>query len=285
MEDPARLQSRIASLDELRHLFSAMQAIAASHVQAAHVALDSSRRYAGVVERAIAEAACIQPISGQTMVQEYASQGGILIVICSEHGFAGAFNRLLLERAKSELTASERVGIVGRRGASIAEEHAVVPAWTMSMATHVGGIPSVARRVASRLKKASNIRLVRARGLNSGRYEVEVLQLLPVNPKFLEGKSEYAAPLHQLDPRVLLQRLIAEHFLAEITLAMMESLASENGARLRIMQAADRNIADRSADLTHRARQFRQEAITSELLDVVTGAEAVLQSEGASVER
>jgi F-type H+-transporting ATPase subunit gamma len=59
----------------------------------------------------------------------------------------------------------------------------------------------------------------------------------------------------------------------------VESLASENGACLQIMQAADRNIADKLEDLMCRARQVRQEAITSELLDVVTGAQAVLQSD------
>jgi len=59
---------------------------------------------------------------------------------------------------------------------------------------------------------------------------------------------------------------------------MMESLASENGARLQVMKVVDLNIEDKLGDPTRRSRQVRQQAITAELLDVVTGADAILQS-------
>jgi F-type H+-transporting ATPase subunit gamma len=56
---------------------------------------------------------------------------------------------------------------------------------------------------------------------------------------------------------------------------MTEALASENGARLRLMEAADQNIADKLNTLSRRERQLRWETITSELLEIISGTEAV----------
>jgi F-type H+-transporting ATPase subunit gamma len=264
LEELIRLKSRIESLGELRTLFSAMRAMSAARVQEAQGALDGIRRYATVVQGAISEAAL--PPSGS------------LVLICAEHGFAGAFNRLLLQRAKTEIKADEQIGIVGRRGAALADEHGLSPTWTLAMATHVGGVIDVARRVAAQLTRAASVRLVFARYQAGGRFEIGVRPVIPIDPHLLTASTRQMPPLHHLAPELLLQRLIEEHLFADLVLAMMESLASENGARLQVMKAADRNIEDKLGDLTRRARQVRQQAITAELLDVVTGAEAILQA-------
>ena len=278
MEELIRLNARIESLGELQTLFSAMRAISAARVQEAQTALGGIRRYAAVVEDAIVEAAGMQPAGRARLPDDAPPASGSLVLICAEHGFAGAFNRLLLERARAELGAHEGLGIVGRRGASLAGEHALRPAWTLPMTTHVGGVIEAARRVAEHLTLATSVRLVFARHKSSEHFEVGVRQVIPIDARLLASRSAQAPPLHHLDPQLLLQRLIEEHLFADLVLAMMESLASENAARLQVMKAADRNIDDKLADLTRRARTVRQNAITAELLDVVTGAEAILQS-------
>ncbi len=278
MEELIRLKSRIESLGELQTLFSAMQAMSAARVQEAKAALGGIRRYAAVVEGAISEAAGLRPASRGRLPETELPPSGALVLICAEHGFAGAFNRLLLQRARAELKAHERLGIVGRRGASLAEEHGLRPTWTLAMTTHVSGVIEVARRVAAQLTQAASVRLIFARYQSGGRFEVGVRQVIPIDPRLLEASGAQAPPLHHLDPQLLVQRLIEEHLFADLVLAMMESLASENGARLQVMKAADRNIDDKLNDLTRRARDVRQQAITSELLDIVTGTEAILQS-------
>jgi F-type H+-transporting ATPase subunit gamma len=278
LEELIRLKSRIESLGELRTLFSAMRAMSAARVQEAQGALDGIRRYAAVVQGAISEAAGLQPAGVTGPTEAVLPPSGALVLICAEHGFAGAFNRMLLQRAKSEIQPHERLGIVGRRGAALAGEHGLSPAWTLAMATHVGGVIEVARRVATQLTRAASVRLVFARYQAGGRFEIGVRPVIPIDPKLLSASARRAPPLHHLPPELLLQRLVEEHLFADLVLAMMESLASENGARLQVMKAADRNIEDKLSDLTRRARQVRQEAITAELLDVVTGAEAILQA-------
>ena len=74
-----------------------------------------------------------------------------------------------------------------------------------------------------------------------------------------------------------MEELASEYLLAEITGAVMESLASENGARLRVMEAADHNVTDKLKQLTRDEQTLRQEAITSELSDLISGAKVVLE--------
>lgn len=278
MEELIRLNARIESLSELRTLFSAMRAMSAARVQEAQAALDGIRRYATVVEGAISEAANLQPVEKVQAGDGGLPPSGALVVICAEHGFAGAFNRLLLERARTALAPGEELGVVGRRGASLVEEYRLAPAWVLPMTTHVGGVIEVARRVAAHLSRARSVRLVFARYQPGGHYDVGVRQVVPIDPRLLRASGAQAPPLHHLDPRLLLERLVEEYLFADLVLAMMESLASENGARLQVMKAADRNIEDKLGDLTRRSQQVRQNAITAELIDVVTGAEAILES-------
>jgi len=279
MDDLARLEARIGSLEELRDLFSAMQAMAAARVRAAHTALGGIRKYADVIEQAISDAVSLQRVDGHAPTAIGQPPTSALVVICSEQGFAGAFNRLLLERAKSEVRRGDLVAIVGRRGASIAAEHDISPAWTMPMATHIDGIIAAARGVAARLHEIESVRVTFGRYGGGSRFDADVRQILPPDPRILAPRRDGGGPLHQLEPRVLLRRLLGELLVAELILAMTESFASENSARLQIMQAADHNIADKLENLTRRTRQLQQDAMTSELLEVVAGGEAVVRSD------
>jgi F-type H+-transporting ATPase subunit gamma len=81
-------------------------------------------------------------------------------------------------------------------------------------------------------------------------------------------------PLHNLPAEVLLERLIADYVFALMTEAAVESLASENAARFAAMGSAHDNVSKKLEQLRQDARQARQSEITTELLDLVTGAEA-----------
>ncbi|HSM41309.1 MAG TPA: F0F1 ATP synthase subunit gamma [Afifellaceae bacterium] len=90
----------------------------------------------------------------------------------------------------------------------------------------------------------------------------------------MESGTTGPEPLHHLESVRLLARLGSEYVLAENLHALMEAMASENVERLAVMRAAEDTIDDRLEKLGARERVLRQEEITSELLDIVTGAEA-----------
>jgi len=205
---------------------------------------------------------------------------GVLIVICSEHGFAGAFNERLLDRAAEARRPGQDLAVIGRRGAALAEERGLTVQRTFPMATHVGGVVGVTRGVADHLAQVTSADLVFASYVKGGTFEVETKAVLPLDPALLTRSTHGSPPLHHLAPELLLRHLAGEYLFAEITRAVMESLASENAARLRVMQTADHNIGDKLDELGRAEHSLRQAEITAELLDVVTGAEAILGHAG-----
>jgi len=283
VEELPRLKARISSLQELRELMRAMRALAASHVQEAQGALAGIRGYAEVIEDAIAEGATLLSETDRRLPALRSTTKRVLIVVCSEHGFTGAFNDALLDRAQAQLRPDHQLGIIGRRGAMLAEERDLNVAWSFPMATHVGGVLGVTRRVAERLADVSAAEIVFAGYQKGGHYAAEARSILPLDPALLARSKRRSRPLYHLDPDQLLQRLAGEYLFAEITRAAMESLASENGARLQVMEAADHNIGDKLDVMRRQEHALRQDAITSELLDVVVGAEAVLGRQKGSV--
>lgn len=276
MEQLPRLQARISSLRELRDVIRALRALAASHVQEAQAALLGIRKYVQAIEHAIAEGASLLPETDALAGPVEPADASVLIVVCSEHGFVGGFNESLLDLAEVDRKEGQQLVVVGRRGAMLAEERGLEVGWSHSMATHIGGVLGVARRVAEHLAAVATADIVFGSYLRGGGFEAQSRSILPLDPALLVASGRRSLPLHHLPPEKLLQRLASEYLLAEITRAIMESLASENGARLRAMETADHNIGDKLEDLRRQEHTLRQEAITSELFDVVTGSEAIL---------
>lgn len=277
MEPLPRLKARLANLHELQSLIRALRAMAASHVQEAQSALLGVLSYVAAIEDAIAEGVgLLEAMDGGAAAE--GAEAGVLIVCCTEQGFVGALNERLLDRAEAELAGPRpcRLAVAGQRGALLAQERGMSVAWTFPMATHVGGVLALTRDLAHHLGSVSRARVVYGAYRPGGDYSIEAQDILPLDPALLARAGPRRAPLHHLPPDLLMRRLASEYLFAELTRAVMQALASENGARLRVMEAADRNIDDKLGSLTQLARSQRQEAITAELLEVITGAEAVM---------
>lgn len=287
MERYVHLRQRIASVHELLEVTAAMRSLAAVRVQQAQEALTGIRQYTAVVADAMAEALpLLSPevaIRGGHVPADARGRRGLL-VFASEHGFVGTFNERLLDRAQTELAAGDGLlFMVGGRGALVAEERGLDVSWAVSMATHPGQVIDIAQRVAMGLYRRfvegeiARIDLLFARYRSGGGSEVERLRLLPIDLQAFAGRPPLSPPLLNLPPAELVERLVEEYFFAELSRAAMESFTSENGARLQVMDSAHETVEDRLADLSNRARQARQEEVTTELIDVVTGAEALLE--------
>jgi F-type H+-transporting ATPase subunit gamma len=277
MENLQKIEARLSSLHEFEDIIGALRAMAASHVQEAQKALAGVREYVGVIEDAIAAGATL--LSRQpSALPPISPASGVMLVVGSEHGFVGGFNQRVMSHALDNLKPGQQLMVVGRRGAVHAAESGIDVSREFSMATHVGGVAPTARRVAASLDEVALAEIAFARYKRGGNYQPEIRTILPLEPALLQRADSRSPPLHHLDAESLLERLGSEYLFAEITSALVESLASENAARLQLMESADQNINARLDDLRRLAANLRQEAITSELIDVVTGSEAILHS-------
>ena len=274
MEQLSHLKERISSLQDLGGLIRALRALSASHVQEAQSALTGIQSYVETVEDAVVQGVDLLPGAKPPARIDGKPKTDVVIAVCSEHGFVGAFNERLLDEAAGRLTQAD-LAVIGNRGAMLAEERHIEMAWTVPMATDVAGVLRVARHAADHLAQATHVTILYAAYRPGGNYDIVAKDILPLAPDLLARAGRKSPPLHHLKPEKLLERLAEEYLFAEITHAIMQSLASENGARLHVMESADRNIDDKLHGLRRDERAQRQEAITAELLDVVVGVEAI----------
>lgn len=272
MDQLPRIRERIDSISGLQDLVGALRAMAGVHLREAQEAFAGTRAYVKTVERAISAVA--------PLTRRPATRGdgpSLLLAICSEHGFVGGFNKEILQEVKKHRAPDEELRLVGQRGASRANEIGLAAQTVHPMTSRVGGIAGLARRISAGLAGASTVRIVFATYRSGAGFEPTIRPILPLNPGDFADETPRQPPLHHQPPDALMESLAAEFLFAEVASALMESLASENGARLRAMEAASRNIDDRLQKLRSEQRVIRQADITSDLLDVVTGAEAVAE--------
>ena len=276
----AEIPSHIASMMELREVVGAMRSLAGMRVQEAERALPAVRRYADEMSGAITAAVNMIP---EARTAARGSSGRRAILLCmAEHGFVGGFNEHLIAAAQSGLGPQDQLLVLGTRGAAVATERGVRISWTEPMATRPANVPDTIRRLSTELyNRIAHGEIARIEAIYSlyrpGRpTTVERRTVVPIDlESFATHGPRRSEPLRNLPPAQLLERLTAEYVFALLTEVAVESLASENAARFSSMEAAHENVSKKLEDLRQTANRARQNEITTELLDVVTGAEAL----------
>jgi F-type H+-transporting ATPase subunit gamma len=275
----SELQDHIANMTELFGIVGAMRSLAGMRVLEAQRALPGIRRYAGSMAGAIG--------SGLLMLPEIPADGraarGLraLILFTAEHGFVGSFNERLVEAVAAIIAPSDLLFVLGSRGAALARERGYALLWDRPMATRPTSVPETVRALATELfgriarGELSRVELLHARYRQGGAPPIERRPLLPLELASFAVKRSRQAPLYNLAPDILLERLVSEYVLALLMEAAVESIASENAARFAAMESAHQNVSKKLDQLRRAAQQARQDEITTELLDLVTGAEAL----------
>ncbi len=274
----ADIEGRVASMGELLNIVSAMRSLAGMRVQEAQRTLPGIRRYAGSIEAAmVAALSLMRP----QVLEPQPKQGRRALILCAaEHGFVGGFNERLAEAADAGLETGDVLFVVGSRGVALLLERGRQAAWIAPMATRLAAAPSTAGQIAKELYariargEISRVEIMFSRYRQGCTSAIERHLLFPFDTASVAKGEARQAPLHNLEPEALFEKLAAEHVFAFLTEAVVESIASENAARFAAMEAACDNVSKKLEQLQSQARQARQEEITTELLDIITGAEA-----------
>lgn len=275
----AEVEAHIASISELLDIVGAMRSLAGMRMQEAYSVLPDIRRYAETMAAALAGALLLMP---EPKPASRAAPDRRGIVVCTaEHGFVGGFNEYVLDAVEGIFGPGDALFILGSRGALLAQERHRPAAWANPMATRPEGVPEMITRLTGELyewiarRELSRVETMFPRHRQGSGTTIERRLLFPVDLKVFTGTSGQLPPLHNLPPPVLLEKLIADYVFALLTEAAVEGLAAENAARFAAMEAAHDNVSKKLERLRQDARQARQDEITTELLDLVTGAEAL----------
>lgn len=289
----AEIERHIASMDELQRIVGAMRAIASMRMQEAVRALTSVREYGSALAAAVQDALAI--VAEETHVAggdgsrradatgEPVRRTGrrAIVLFASEHGFVGGFNQRLIEVVESDLTVTDALMIVGSRGAAAAAERDHPATWAHPLAIRLAGIPETVRLLEEALlPRISGNEVVRAevvfgRYSGSGELAIARRRVFPLELGAARGSRRALVPLHDLPAPELLEKLTAEYMLAQLTEAATEALAAENAARFAAMESARDNVGRKLEKLRLDASRARQEEVTTELLDLITGEKAL----------
>ena len=269
--------ARIGSVRQLSSVIGAMRGIAAARAREARERVEGVRAYAATVGAAIGEALALAEDGGALSGSREGRDGHLVIALCAEQGFAGLFNRRVLDVAERLLTADGshdwELVLLGGRGLAAAEERGLEVGWSAAMVAHVDEVGALADRVMEQLYgrlesgRAMRVSVVHAAPAMA---EIRVVEraLAPLDFERFPRAKNPSPPIISLPPQILLAELAQEYVFAELCEALTLSLAAENEARLRAMTAAKSNVTKMLEELIGRSRQLRQEEITSEIIEL-----------------
>ncbi len=272
-----QLEKQIATIDGLRNVIHSMRSLAATYLSRAEERLDGLRAYADTVGRAIEDC-----LFGREIALPEEEAGGVAILaFFSEQGLCGRFNEVIAEAAaeRAKEVGSHRFIVVGKRGPALIRREKLEVIAEMPSTTSPDGddvvIHAVAKTVLGLREREAfgQLYLLYARYLSPGRIEPAFERVLPLDLSQWRGADAPRTQPHLALSRLdLLRELVSEYTFISLFRAMTESLAGEHGMRLQSMEAAKGNIDDALEELQLQSRIQRQNEITSELLDVVSGA-------------
>ena len=293
------LRRRIKSVEATRKITKAMELIAASQIQRAQARIIANRPYREGMAKVIVEAAKGDAhAAGKMLGTPEKIETAVIVVIVGDRGLSGAYNssvlraaeRLIIELKKKG--ANSRVIVVGKKaGPYFRFRGQEVEASFQGFTDR----PSFAdaREVAASAAapfiagEADQVLLVSTRFISAGSQKVETRQLLPLVDPRGEGEEEDAP--HELrgytefepDAEQLLADLAPKALESEMFSALLEGAAAFHTSQQRAMAAATDNADDLSLTLTRIMNRARQDSITTEIMEIVGGAEALRQKKGA----
>ncbi len=294
------VRNRISAVRNIEKITRAMAMVAAARVRRAEQRIEALRPYANAIRRmarqAAAEAGSVPSVPILQERDEVRTVG--LLLIAGDRGLAGAFNSNIVRAgvaAGSEHTAAGRRVVylaAGRRVASSLIFRRLDPTESFIGFTDRPGYAD-ARRIAERLMAAyldgevDQVEVFYSGFVSVITQVVRRETLLPLQrATVLESEPSEEPPVgatpqrrvipeYEPDPAAVLRRLVPDYVEISIYRALLESSASEHGARMTAMRHASDNAGELIQDLTLQMNRARQAEITQEIMEVVAGAEGL----------
>jgi len=288
------LKRRIRSVGNTQKITKAFELVASARLRRAESRIEAMRPYADrMLELMGITAQAAGSVRLPLLERREEVTRVVLLPITADRGLAGAFNAQVLRRAFALERELRGQGVevkwlvAGRRGRSTLtfRGYELIQAWQgFSERPEYGDAQAIARRAAELYANHEVDRVV----VVYNRYKsplvqlVTVQDLLPIPEKLIEGSEEQAEQtelrsdfIYEPEPEQILERLLPVYVETELYRALLESAASEQGARATAMRSASKNAGELISNLTLAMNRARQAEITQEILEVVAGADAL----------
>ncbi len=291
MEKLQTLSRRIESAKDMRSVVKTMKALAAVNIREYEKAVDSVRTYAEIIETGLQGLLKVNPVEGGIRIEQQSSGRRGAIVFGSDQGLAGQFNEQVAHSTAQALSSSGTnqeviVLAVGERVGGRLESLGYPPDASLSLPGSTGEVTLRLQDLLFQIeswrfeRKVDRVEVFYNRPTSGASYKSVSSTILPIRASLVQELrdkpwSSRAVPLITVEWQRMYSELVRQYVFSAFHRAFIESLAAENAARLAAMQAAERNIADQLDELQTKFNHQRQTSITSELLDIVAGFEAL----------
>jgi F-type H+-transporting ATPase subunit gamma len=275
------IRRRIRSVANMQQITKAMKMVAASKLRRAQEKVIASRPYAERLQAMLARLVASGGDLSHPLLDKRPVKNIGYVLVSSDKGLCGGFNANLIRVAREELAAEDGAArsliVVGQKGLEFFRRRSVD---IRAQFTGMGDSPDFAsaRRIAAQVTEfykngaLDEVYVIYAAFVSVLNQTPTVVKLLPVEPAAESGAGEY---IIEPSPAVMLDLLLPGYIESRLFNALLESKASELGAKMTAMDSATENAKEMIDKLTLAMNRARQAAITTEITEIVGGAAAL----------
>ena len=278
------IKKRISSVRNTQQITKAMKAVAAAKLRRAHQAAVEARPYAEKMRELLSNLSARVSEESHPLLIERDEKRIDILLVTADRGLCGAYNANVIRLAESfradhrEKEVSFR--FVGRKGAEYYRRRGIA-AMDDGPATWHAPADELASGAADRLigrflnGESDATYIIYSRFRSALSQVPAAARIIPVAPSEVDEEQHLTEYL--LEPSIgdLLSNLLPKSVEVQVYQALLEAVAGEHGARMTAMESATKNASDLISDLTLQMNRARQAAITTELLEVISTAEAL----------
>jgi F-type H+-transporting ATPase subunit gamma len=277
------IRKRIGSVRSTQQVTKAMKMVAAAKLRRAQESAENARAYAEKLTGLLGNLAAAGESANHPLLRSGTDEPGHLILLTADRGLCGGYNANLVRLAETFLASDEgndaTMTVCGRRGNDhFRRRDAKIETKHINL---VGGMDiELAREVAAEVTerflagKSGAVYVIYTRFKSAMSQDAVVSKLLPIATEASEGTTTIDY-VYEPDAGSILGALAPRYVETRLYSAMLEATASEHGARMTAMDSASRNASDMIDRLTLEMNRARQASITTELMEIVGGAEAL----------
>jgi F-type H+-transporting ATPase subunit gamma len=283
MPTPRDIRKRIRAVVNISQITKAMQMVAAARLRKAQMMVEQSRPYSEKMRLILEQISSASAEVEHPFFEQREVKNRVLVIFTSDRGMCGSYNSNVIRQAvrllKEPGSENIKLVLVGKK----ADDYFRRQRWPiLKVYRGLQGRMNldVVRELTNQLTtlfvthEADQIQLLYTRFISMVSYKLGLADFLPIVPPKAEtaGNRQY---IFEPDPRQIFDSLMPAYALTIVQMALADALASEHGTRMIAMSLSTRNAEEMIDTLTLQYNKARQAAITKELLEVVSGAEAL----------
>ena len=283
------IKKRIGSVKNTQQITKAMKMVSAAKLRRAQDAVVAARPYADKMMDVLSSLALREDAESHPLLVNRGKGKALVVLVTGDRGLCGGFNTNISKTAERFILENENgyeeyeLLIVGRKGNDYLKRRPGMH--VLKVHEHLIGSGQVTYPTGALLGQEI-IDLYKGgdydavflvyNAFQSAMTQIQtVSQLLPIVPKEIDEADHVAEYIYEPQAKAVLEQILPKHIEVQMFRSLLESTASEHGARMTAMDSASKNASEMISKLTLQYNRARQAAITKELMEIISGAESI----------